>query len=188
MRLVRDLLLLVRMEAGTFTLERGSADLPDIVAQSVKAARPGADEQGVELVARAEPIPPCGADPHRIAQVVDNLLSNAIKFTPDGGTVVVRLGKRGEEALIEVQDSGMGIPADEQDKLFDRMYRATAAADRHIPGVGLGLTIVKGIVEAHGGRVGLTSEEGVGTTFFVGLPLAPPVTASDDEASAEGPA
>jgi two-component system, OmpR family, phosphate regulon sensor histidine kinase PhoR len=156
------------------------------VAESVKAARLRADEQGVELVARAEPVPPCGADPHRIAQVTDNLLSNAIKFTPGGGRVEVRLTKRGEEALIEVQDSGMGIPADEQGKLFDRMYRATAAADRHIPGVGLGLTIVKGIVEAHGGKVGLTSEEGAGTTFFVELPLAPPVTRSEAGASGEG--
>jgi PAS domain S-box-containing protein len=175
MRLVRDLLLLVRMEAGTFTLEPASADLPAIVAEAVEAATPRAAEQGVELVANTEAVPPCAADQHRLAQVVDNLLSNAIKFTPDGGRVEARLTSRDGQALIEVQDSGMGIPPDEQGKLFDRMYRASAAADRHIPGVGLGLTIVKGIVEAHGGKVGLTSEVGEGTTFFVELPLRPPV-------------
>jgi PAS domain S-box-containing protein len=176
MRLVRDLLLLVRMEAGSFTLEPASADLPAIVAEAVEAATPRAVEQGVELVANTQAIPPCGADPHRLAQVLDNLLSNAIKFTPGGGRVEARLTSRDGEALIEVQDSGMGIPPDEQGRLFDRMYRASAAADRHIPGVGLGLTIVKGIVEAHGGKVGLTSEVGAGTTFFVELPLRPPVT------------
>jgi PAS domain S-box-containing protein len=176
MRLVRDLLLLVRMEAGSFTLEPASADLPAIVAEAVEAATPSAVEQGVELVANTEAIPPCGADPHRLAQVVDNLLSNAIKFTPDGGRVEARLTSRDGEALIEVQDSGIGIPPDEQGRLFDRMYRASAAADRHIPGVGLGLTIVKGIVEAHGGKVGLRSQVGAGTTFFVELPLRPPVT------------
>jgi PAS domain S-box-containing protein len=174
MRLVRDLLLLVRMEAGAFTLEPGTADLSAIVAESVEAARPRADEQDIELAASTDAIPPCAADPHRLGQVVDNLLSNAIKFTPDGGTVEVRTTRRDGEARIEVEDSGMGIPPDEQDRLFDRMYRATAASDRHIPGVGLGLTIVKGIVEAHGGKVGLTSEEGAGTTFFVELPLRPP--------------
>ena len=185
MRLVRDLLLLVRMEAGTFTLEPGAADLPAIVAEAVEAAKPRADEQNVELVAHTDAIPPCGADPHRLAQVVDNLLSNAIKFTPDGGRVEVRATRRDGEALIEVRDSGMGIPPGEQDRLFDRMYRAAAASDRHIPGVGLGLTIVKGIVEAHGGKVGLESEEGVGTTFFVELPLRPPVSGPGAEAPAD---
>ena len=187
MRLVRDLLLLVRMEAGTFTIESASADLPAIVAEAVEAARPRAAEQGVELVANTESVPPCGADPHRLAQVVDNLLSNAIKFTPDGGSVEARLTSRDGVALMEVQDSGMGIPPDEQDKLFDRMYRASAAADRHIAGVGLGLTIVKGIVEAHGGKVGLTSEVGEGTTFFVELPLRPPVTRPDADGGEEAP-
>jgi PAS domain S-box-containing protein len=174
MRLVRDLLLLVRMEAGTFTLEPGRVDLSAIVAESVEAARPSADEQGIELVANTAAMPPCAADAHRLGQVVDNLLSNAIKFTPDGGTVEVRTTSRDGVARIEIEDSGMGIPPDEQDRLFERMYRATAASDRHIPGVGLGLTIVKGIVEAHGGKVGLTSEEGAGTTFLVELPLRPP--------------
>jgi PAS domain S-box-containing protein len=186
MRLVRDLLLLVRMEAGTFTLEPGTTALPEVIAEAAEAAKPRADKQGVELVVSADDIPPCGADPHRIAQVFDNLLSNAIKFTPDGGTVQLRLTGRGEEVLIEVEDSGMGIPPDEQGKLFDRMYRTTAAADRHIPGVGLGLTIVKGIVEAHGGRIGLRSEEGVGTTFFVELPLTPPVASPNEDGDREG--
>jgi signal transduction histidine kinase len=102
---------------------------------------------------------------------VDNLLSNAIKFTPKGGEVSVRLGSSNSVAAIEVTDTGTGIPEDEQEFLFDRLYRAPGAAASAVPGVGLGLTIVKAIVDAHHGRVTLESEPGVGATFRVELPV-----------------
>jgi signal transduction histidine kinase len=92
--------------------------------------------------------------------------------------VTVRLAARDGEALIEVRDTGVGIPAAEQDRLFERFYRASTATDRAIPGVGLGLTIAKAIVEAHGGTLDFDSIEGAGTTFRVRLPLRPPPTGS----------
>lgn len=175
MRLVGDLLILVRIEAGTFTIDLESAALADLAREALDAALPRADGAGVTLsLDIAGELPPLAGDPHRLGQVLDNLLSNAIKFTSDGGEVELHLSREGQTAVIEVRDSGIGIPADEQERLFDRLYRAESATRRHIPGVGLGLTIVKAIVEAHEGTVSVRSEQGVGTTFRVELPVRPP--------------
>jgi signal transduction histidine kinase len=171
MRLVGDLLLLVRIQEGTFRIEPEEVDLRRIVEQAVEAARPAAAKRQIQLTANASSTPSFEGDPHRLGQVVDNLLSNAIKFTPKGGEVSVRLGSSNSVAAIEVTDTGTGIPEDEQEFLFDRLYRAPGAAASAVPGVGLGLTIVKAIVDAHHGRVTLESEPGVGATFRVELPV-----------------
>jgi signal transduction histidine kinase len=110
-------------------------------------------------------------DGDRLGQMLDNIVSNAVKFTAEGGTVDVYLARRGDKALLEVRDSGIGIPDEEQDRLFQRFFRSSTATERAIPGVGLGLTISRAIVEAHGGTIGFESEEGRGTTFRVELPL-----------------
>ncbi|MGH2925513.1 MAG: PAS domain S-box protein [Solirubrobacterales bacterium] len=172
-RLVGDLLLLVRIQAGKFAIEPGRADLRQIAEQAIDAARPTAKRHGVALHLRADPVPECEADAHRLGQVVDNLLTNAIKFSPGGGDVGVHVGRRNGSATIEVTDTGMGIPPEERDRLFERLYRAKGATAMQIPGTGLGLSIVKAIVDAHGGAVDVDSEEGVGTTFRVVLPLEP---------------
>jgi PAS domain S-box-containing protein len=171
LRLVGDLLLLVRIQSGNFAIEPGRADLREIVEQAIQAARPTAERQGVELSLQTEPVPDCEGDAHRLGQVMDNLLTNAIKFSPDGGEVTVRLARRNGAARIEVSDTGMGIAPEDREKLFQRLYRTKGATDMQIPGTGLGLSIVKAIVDAHGGAVDVESEVGAGTTFRVEIPL-----------------
>src|SRR5215212_4749673 len=176
LRLVGDLLFVAHVEAGRLALEMGQVDLPTLTREAVEAARPRAEAKRLALEATTHEIPPMAGDRDRLAQVLDNLVSNAVKFTPDGGSVSVRLDARDGEALIEIEDTGVGIPASEQSRLYERFYRASTATARAIPGVGLGLTIAKAIVEAHGGELGFDSVEGRGTTFRVRLPRRPPVT------------
>jgi signal transduction histidine kinase len=188
LRLVGDLLFVAQVEAGTLALNPGLVDLGQLVREAVEAARPRAEDSEITLVADVDPVPTCPGDGDRIGQVLDNLTTNALKFTPEGGRVEVRLRTHGSSAVIEVADTGLGISATEQRQLFDRFFRATAATTHAIPGVGLGLTIVKAIVEAHAGQVTVESAEGVGTTFRVELPLGPwaPAPQTPDGAQAEG--
>jgi PAS domain S-box-containing protein len=174
MRLVGDLLFVAQVEAGTLSLERGEVDLASVGADSVEAARPRADSQGVLLALDAEPLELDGGDHDRLGQLVDNLVSNALKFTPEGGRIGVRIAREGDEALIEVSDTGTGIEAEELEHLFERFYRSRAATEAAVPGIGLGLSICQAIVEGHGGSISVASEVGVGTTFSVRLPLRQP--------------
>jgi signal transduction histidine kinase len=115
-----------------------------------------------------------------VGQAIDNLVSNALKFTPPGGTVDVRLRAGDGVAVIEVCDTGLGMSEEDRARVFDRFFRAGATRDS-APGVGLGLTIVKAIAEGHGGNVSVESEEGVGTTFRIELPLEARYSAPDDD-------
>jgi len=171
LRLVGDLLFAAQVESGSLLLEPGIVDLPEITREAVEAARPRAEDAGILLSAKIEPVEPCVGDRDRIAQVLDNLISNALKFTPADGRVEVRLSDDDGEARLEVADTGVGVPTDEQARLFDRFFRASNATARAVPGVGLGLMIVRAIVAAHGGEIAVASEVGRGTTFTVRLPL-----------------
>jgi PAS domain S-box-containing protein len=172
--LVGDLLLLTRITAGTFEIELGRADVGEIAAAAVEAARPTAENAGIELVAEASPGVVAEGDPHRLRQVLDNLVSNAIKFTPEGGRVEVAIEPAGDRVILRVTDTGIGIAKADLARMFDRMYRAEEAERRHIQGTGLGLTIVKAIVDAHEAAIEVDSEPGTGTTFRVVLrPSAP---------------
>lgn len=171
-RLVGDLLFVAQVEAGTLSLERGEVDLATIAAEAVEAARPHADGKGVLLTLDAQSLELREADRDRLGQLLDNLLTNALKFTDEGGRVEVRVREAQGKALIEVSDSGVGIAHEDLDRLFERFYRAQAATDAAIQGIGLGLSICKAIAEAHGGSIAVASELGKGTAFTVELPMA----------------
>lgn len=170
LRLVADLLLTAQVDSGTFTVSPVDVDVADVVGASLAAARPAAAAAGVTLEEDVTATP-AAADPVRLGQAVDNLLSNALKFTPAGGRVRVEVAPAPDGgACLRVADSGIGIPPDELTRLAQRFYRASSATRRAIPGVGLGLSITKAVVEAHGGDVAVTSTVGEGTTFTLTLP------------------
>jgi signal transduction histidine kinase/CHASE3 domain sensor protein len=171
LRLVGDLLFISRVEVGRLSLEHGEVDLAAVAFEAVEAARPLADARGASLHLTVEPMPRLHGDAARLSQLLDNLVSNAVKFSGPGGRVEVRTARDNGHAVICVSDEGIGIPPHELDHLFDRFFRASSAAEQAIPGTGLGLTIAKAIAEGHGGRISVESEEGVGTTFRVELPL-----------------
>ena len=171
LRLVGDLLFVAQAEAGRMELARGEVDLGEIASDAVEAARPEAERQGATLVLDAEPVRPFVGDRDRCRQVLDNLIANAVKFAGHHGHIQVTVSERGESAVVEVADDGPGIPLEEQERVFERFARASNADERAAPGAGLGLTVVKSIVEGHGGEVGVLSAPGAGTTMRVTLPL-----------------
>jgi PAS domain S-box-containing protein len=169
--LVGDLLFLAQVEAGKLSLELGAVDLSAIAAESVETARPLAEERDITLTLATGPLALIAGDHARLAQLLDNLISNGVKFTPPGGRVDVRVkGQRGK-AVIEVRDTGMGIPSEEQHHLFERFFRTAKATEQAIPGTGLGLAISKAIVDAHRGQITVASADGGGTTFRISLPI-----------------
>jgi len=172
LHLVGDLLFLAQVDAGKLTIEHENVRLEEVVQDSVEALRPIAESRGIELVTSITPLPSLVGDPARLAQVLDNLVSNALKFTAEGGRVSVSLYAEGDRAVVEVEDNGVGIPTAEQSRLFERFFRSSRATDNAIPGTGLGLAITKAIAERHGGRISVESEEDVGTSVRVELPLA----------------
>ncbi|KJQ55032.1 sensor histidine kinase [Microbacterium sp. SA39] len=174
LNLVGDLLFTAQVESGRFPLEREDADLGALVQSAVDSAGPHAQREGIDLQAEIESgVPRLLVDSGRIGQALDNLLSNAVKFTPRGGSVTARVKQVDGGVEFAVKDTGVGIPEDEQGMLFTRFFRASTATRNAVPGVGLGLTITRAIVLAHGGTMDVTSEEGVGTEFRFVLPSAP---------------
>lgn len=174
LNLVGDLLFTAQVESGRFPLEREEADVAALVRSAVASAGPHAQREGVELVAEVEPgAVPVFIDAGSVGQAIDNLLSNAIKFTPRGGTVTARVRAVDGGVEFSIADTGVGIPEDEQGMLFTRFFRASTATRNAVPGVGLGLTITRAIVLAHGGTMEVSSQEGVGTEFRFTLPAAP---------------
>jgi signal transduction histidine kinase len=170
--LVERLLLMAKIQSGALPLELGEVVLADLIARSDEAAQPFAASKNITLEVHTEPGIAIEGDPVRLGQVIDNLVSNAIKYTPAAGIVSVTLTRSGDIATIAVADTGIGIPAAEQDQMFGRFFRTSTARDSGIQGSGLGLAITRGIVEAHGGTIDFESVEGKGTTFRVSLPHA----------------
>ena len=172
MRLVDDLMALSRLESRAEPMKLAPVRLDALVDEAAGRLRPQAAQHQIALrtfPARATIV---AADGERILQVLTNLIDNAVKFTPEGGAVEVTLRDDGTDAIVSVSDSGPGIPLDDLPRIFDRFYRVERSRSREAGGTGLGLAIAKHIVEAHGGRITVTSRPGAGSTFSVALPLA----------------
>jgi signal transduction histidine kinase len=156
-------------ESGTMQLRREPVPLADVVARAIDLYRDVADAKGVALAAAAPADIVVTADRTRLEQVAANLIDNAVKYTPPGGRVDVEVRREADAAVLRVRDTGPGIPADELPRIFDRLFRGdTSRAER---GLGLGLSLVKAVVEAHGGTVDVISDPGRGSTFSVSLPF-----------------
>ncbi len=165
-RLVDDILTISRADSDRLKLTLEAVDVEQLVHRAAESAGPVAKGKGVDLVTEVNGTPiEVEGDRRLLAQLLDNLVSNAVKFTPEGGSVTIRACGDGGTTVVEVTDTGAGIPPDDVPKVFDRFFRAPTAAD--VPGTGLGLAISKAIVEAHGGSIGVESELGVGS----GLPV-----------------
>jgi signal transduction histidine kinase len=167
-RLINDLLDAARADAAQLRLRRGWVDLVDLTELGVRQAQYGTSSHCIWLDA------PPGVvqgywDSDRLAQVLQNLLSNAIKYSPDGGVIMVRIEPLDRVVKLSVTDSGRGIEPEALPHLFERFYRTDKAASI-AQGLGLGLYITRHLVEAHGGNIGVTSQEGFGSAFTVSLP------------------
>jgi heavy metal sensor kinase len=173
--IVRALLLLSQAESGQLVLQKAPVDLGEVVKDQVDQFQIPAEEKDVRLTASIEPCAPVEADHTQIERLLSNLLSNAIKYTSKGGSVRVIVGPARESGWtkVSVEDTGVGIPAENLPHIFDRFYRVRNAQTNSIQGLGLGLSFVAWIVEAHGGRIDVASNSGVGTRFTVLLPSGP---------------
>jgi len=171
-RLATDLLTLARSDLGEQTLAVAPLDLGPFAADVARRTTPLARAHDLALSCESSGDEvPIEADPDRLHQVVLILLDNAITHTPPGGHITVAVSRQGGEAVLEVRDTGEGIPPEALARIFDRFYRADQARSRAVGGAGLGLAIAKALVESHGGRIALNSTLGEGTTVTVALPL-----------------
>lgn len=168
---VGDLLTLVHIDSHKLRLRREMMVLADTVRETAARLGPLAKKRGQQIVVHIQDECEMFADPGKLAQVCYNIIENAIKYTPDGGTITVSLAKAGRDAVLEIADTGVGIPEADLPHVFDRFYRVDKARSRETGGTGLGLSIVKQIVRLHAGTVTVASEYGKGTTFTVQLPV-----------------
>ncbi len=170
LKLIEDLLDLSRLEEARLRLDLKRVSLGGFAARLVDYARPLARRKEVEVTLEVEGEPAVEADEGMLERVLVNLLTNALKFTDPGGQVSVRVSERSGRGLIEVQDDGIGIPASERHKIFDRFHQVDGPGTRRSGGTGIGLALARELVELHNGELSVHSEEGAGSTFTVSIP------------------
>ncbi len=168
-RMVDDLLDTTRIEAGHLDLHIGEHDIAELVREAVELHRPVSARHALELQVPEHPTP-IHCDATRISQVLNNLLSNAIKYSPEGGTVCIRVAPVEAGYCVAVTDPGVGIPSSEKESIFEP-FRRSSSTRGTIPGVGLGLAVARKILAAHGGSLDVESEPGRGSTFYARLPV-----------------
>jgi PAS domain S-box-containing protein len=168
--LIQDLLDVVRIDAGQLHVQPRAVGVEELLSAALETLEPLAEAKMLTLTAAIEPtLPEVAVDAERIAQVLSNLVGNAIKFTPEGGEITVSADAVDGVVRVRVSDTGPGIPADQLGRVFDRFWQSRRSSPH---GAGLGLSIAKGIVEAHGGRISASSQVGAGTTFSFTMPVA----------------
>ncbi|MCK8825044.1 HAMP domain-containing sensor histidine kinase [Fuchsiella alkaliacetigena] len=171
--LVDDLLDLSKIESGEIQIEFDDVDLADLVEASVRPLQKQAQEQQIELLKKIPAdLPPVKADPNKIVWVLSNLIGNALRYTKGEGQVKVKANQKGKRVYVSVIDTGIGIPEEYHDKIFDKFVRVKGDAAINVSGTGLGLAIVREIVEAHSGKIWVESEVDQGSTFTFTLPVA----------------
>lgn len=176
--LVDDLLDISRLQTGRFRLQRSKVDLAALIREVVADLAPSTNQHRLEVDWPPQALP-VYADSSRIRQVLSNLIINAIKYTPGGGTIKIDLKADRNTLTVQVSDQGIGIPRQHIGRVFEPFYRVDTPLHRQVSGTGLGLAICKHIVEAHDGRIWVTSEEGVGSTFGFALPALDGVPGSN---------
>jgi heavy metal sensor kinase len=171
-RIVESLMAISRLDAGEARVELAHFDLAELTSGTTEQMRLLAEDKDIALRCEAERQVRVEGDRARLKQVIVNLVDNAIKYTPAGGLVGVKVHTSNGRAAIEVHDNGVGIPPEATPHIFERFYRVDKARSRQMGGAGLGLSIVKAIVTAHGGQVRVESVEGKGSRFLIELPVA----------------
>lgn len=170
--LVNSLLNVSRIELGTFAIDPVPTNIADVAKTTISEITPQIKIKGIELTENYDPgIPVINLDPKMTKILIQNLMTNAVKYTPEKGKVGIEIKTEKKDLLIKVSDNGYGIPKDAQDKIYQKLYRADNVREKETDGTGLGLYLVKSIVETVGGKIWFESELDKGTTFYITIPL-----------------
>jgi two-component system sensor histidine kinase VicK len=172
--LVNALLNVSRLELGTFVIEPKPTDMSKAIKDTIDEYKKQVDDKKIKLsYSFGKNIPIIPADPKLLHMIIENILSNAVKYTPESGKIEILLSlDKQKNVLMKISDTGYGIPKNLQDKIFTKLFRADNVREKDTEGTGLGLYIVKSIIDNSDGKIWFTSEENKGTTFFVTIPIA----------------